>query len=1041
MRFKRFLGKVLACAVALTLLPQTAFLPVPVYAATFSDVSGHWAEQHIKSAINKGIVNGYTDGTFKPDKPVTRAEFASMVNKALGNSESASISFNDVPSSEWYYSDISKAVAAAYVSGYADSSFKPSSAITREEAAVIISRIVPSYGVSGNLRSFNDYSAISDWAFAAMEKTNGKGYIGAYNDGKIHPKDQLTRAQTAKIISDITDKETIIKTAPVVKTDNTKLSGTIYSNGVTIHKDLADNDATIDNCVVLGNLSIQGGGSNSIVLSNSRISACNVAKSASAVRVVAKGETFILNANVSNTAKLETSNLTSGDFGVGFYKVNANASSDLSLTGTFPRLNVLGTNANVRLESGTITNLDVSSSAKNSKITVDNNGTITKADVNGTVSFHGNGTVRTMNANANGITYEKKPSDLNIGSGVTTKPVETDAQLGMTFDPSNGTKNVAVNKKITITFSQAMTKYNGKAISNSDLADMIQFTKETKSGTDVAFSATINSAKKVITITPNKDLTVDVRYYITIDKNVFKDENGDGNTAQSIYFNVGTGTVDGVTFYPASGATGVSVSIKPTISFDSAIETYSGDAITAKYLKNNIQLRKNSSSGSDVTFTASINSKSKVITIEPNSDLTVGQKYYLGFDGKVFRTDSDDKNISGQSVTWTAGATTPTISFSPANGSTGIAAGTNISLTFSQRIFNSSGAVPNNVYIATAVTIRDNTVGNYAGYSASINDSSASSVITLDPTVDLIAGHNYTVTVAANYFRNSSSVYTASAATSFTVAGSVDVTVINSAITRANNATTGVFQSATGTDVYNTNYWVTPLQMTTLTNAIQTATNAKSTVRTTAEAGVAATTLDTATNSFLSAKKPGSKIWVDTTSIDEKITAAEAAKNGIVISSDGTDVDPSKQWVTSDAVSALNTAIAAANLAKSNVQTKAAADAAAGVLQTAITTFNSSKALGIKPVINKSLLSSAINDASNLKRETAVSSDGTDISANQYWVTSTELSTFSSYITAAEEVHFRSSATQVEVNNAEIAMKAATENFRNSVRKPGKIIE
>ena len=799
MGFKKFFSKVLACAVALTLLPQAAFMPVPVYAADFPDVSGHWAEQYIKAAINKGIVNGYTDGTFKPDRAVTRAEFAAMINKALGNNETASISFHDVPSSEWYYSDIAKAVAAAYVSGYNDSSFKPGSAITREEAAVIIARIVPSYGVSGNLRAYNDYSAISDWAYAAMQKTNGKGYIGAYNDGKIHPKDQLTRAQTAKIISDITDKETIVKTAPVVKTDNTTLSGKIYSNGVTIHKGLAENDATIDNCVVLGSLSIQGGGSDSIVVSNSRISACNVAKSASAVRVVSKGETFILTTNVSNTAKLETANLTGGDFGVGFYKVNANASADLSLTGSFPRVNLIGSNADVKLNSGTITNLDVGSSARNSKITVDNDGTITKADVNGTVSFHGNGTVRTMNANANGITYENRPSDLNIGSGVTTKPAETDPQLSITFDPSNGTKNVAVNKKITITFSQAMTKYNGKAISNSDLTDLIAFTKETKSGSDVAFSASINSAKKVITITPDKSLTTDVRYYITIDKNVFKDENGDGNAAESIYFTVGTGTVDGVTFYPANGATGVNVSIEPTITFDSAIETYSGDDITSKYLKNNIEFRKNSSSGTNVTFTASINSKSKVITIEPDSKLTAGQKYYLSFGSRVFRTDSDDKAVSGQSVTWTAGATTPTISFSPANGNTGIAAGTNISLTFSQRIFNSSGAVPNSSNVISAVTIRDNTAGNYAGYSVSVNDSSSSSVITLNPTYDLIPGHNYTVTVAANYFKNSDGIYTASAAASFTVAGSVDTSAIDAAIGRANSAKSGVVPSETGT--------------------------------------------------------------------------------------------------------------------------------------------------------------------------------------------------------------------------------------------------
>lgn len=1040
MKLNRLLSKALACAVALTLLAPTAFTPAHVYAADFSDISGHWAEKYIKSAISKGIVKGYSDGTFKPDKAVTRAEFASMVNKALGNTGTASISFHDVPSSEWYYSDISKAVAATYVAGYDDSSFKPNNPITREEASVIISRIVPSYGASGNLRSFGDYSSISSWALTAMQKSNGKGYIGAYDDGNIHPQDKLTRAQTAKIIGDITEKETIVTDAPVVKTSGTTLSNKIYSNGVTIHKDLAESNATIDNCIVLGNLSIQGGGSNSVVISNSRVSDCSVAKSISSVRVVAKGETCILNTNVSNTAKLETSGLAGGDTGVGFNKVNANGSSDLTLSGSFPKVNVIGSSANVKLESGTISNLDVSSSARNSKITVDSNGTVSTANVNSAVSFHGTGNVQRMNANANDITYEKKPSDLNIGSGVSTKPVETNAALSITFDPADGAKNVAVDKKITITFTQSMTKYNGKEILNSDLDDLIELTKESKSGTAVSFSATINSSKKVITITPDKSLTVDTKYYITIDRNVFKDANGDGNAAQSIYFTAGTGTIDGVTFYPANSATGIKTSIEPTITFDNAIETYSGDDITAKYLKNNITFRKSSSSGSDVSFTASINSKSKVITITPSSALTSGQKYYIGFASRVFRTDSDDKNISGQNVTWTVGSTTtPTMTFNPVNGTTGFSAGSNISVTFSERIFNSSGSVPSSSNVASAVTFRDNTSNVNIPYSATVSDYNSSSIFTLDPTNNLTAGHNYTVTVAASYFKNSSGNFATSATTNFTVLNNTDVTVINTAITRANNAMANVAQSSSnGTDVFNTIYWVTPSQWTTLSNAITTATNAKSTVQTAAAASTAASTLDAATTTFEQSKKLGLKVKVDTTVIDNEIGSANTHKSGIEISNDGTDVDASKQWVTSLQMSALDNAITTATQAKATVLTAEAANAAAATLNTAISTFDSQKSYGTKVIINKSSLASAINAANSLKNSTSSSSDGTDIATDKYWVTSDVLSTYGADIAAAEAVLAKTSATQTEVDDAESALTGASANFL-AARQPGSI--
>ncbi len=1034
MNHKSILRRAMACVIALALLTPTTFAPVQSYAAGFSDISGHWAKDYINSAISKGVVKGYTDGTFKPDKPVTRAEFASMVNKALSNAGSASISFNDVPSSEWYYSDISKAVAAAYVSGYSDNSFKPNSPITREEAAVMISRIVPSYGAGGNLAAFGDYSSISSWAQAGMQKSNGKGYIGAYTDGRLHPKDKLTRAQTAKIICDIMDKETIVTDAPSVKSNGTTLSGKIYSNGVIIHKDLGDNSAEISNCVVMGDLSIQGGGSNSIVISNSRVADCGVAKSGSSVRVVAKGETNILNTNVSNTARLETSGLSGGDSGSGFSRVNAGGSSDLTLAGSFPWINLTGSSSDLKLESGTITTLDVGSSARNSDITIDSSGTVTTANVNSAVAFHGTGTIRTMNANANDITYEEKPDDINIGSGVSTKPVETDPALSVTFDPANGDKNVAVNKKITITFSQAMTKYNGKEITSADLESLIDLRKDTKSGTEVTFSASINSSKKVITITPDKSLTVDVKYYVNIDSNAFKDENGDGNDAQSIYFTAGSGSVDGVTFSPSNGATGVSKTVTPTITFDNAIETYTGDSITSTYLKNNIDFKLTNSSGDPVGFTASINSSKKVITITPNNNLTLDQKYYLSFGSKVFRVDSGDKAISGQSVTWTVGGeTVPTISFSPANGTSNIATNSGITVTFSQRVFGTSGAVPVSSIVTSKVTLKDNTAGSNSSYSSSVSDGSSSTVFTLTPTGGLIAGHSYTVTVTGDYFKNLSGKYAALASSTFTAAGSVDVSAIDAAISRANAAKSGVVASdLNGTDVYTTGYWVTTAQMNALNTAINTATTAKSTVASAAAAVTAATTLDNATDAFKLVKKAGLKIKPDTTAIDNAISSANSAKSGILTSADGTDIETNKEWVTSDQMTVLNNAITTATNAKSTVSTAADVTAAASTLDTAVSTFNTQKSKGKMVPVDKSSLDSEISSAESLQSTAEERASGDGLTPGQYWVTTEVMNAFKGAISAAKGIQGKASATQTEVNDAVTALKNAAKTFSDS---------
>ena len=131
--------KKLGCGILAIVLSLSLALPVNSFAASkFSDTSGHWAETYINTAVNLKIITGYPDGKFLPDKAVTRAEFATMVNKALGNAGSESLTFSDVSSSEWYYNDVAKAVAAAYTAGYDDNTFRPNNPITRQEAAVMI---------------------------------------------------------------------------------------------------------------------------------------------------------------------------------------------------------------------------------------------------------------------------------------------------------------------------------------------------------------------------------------------------------------------------------------------------------------------------------------------------------------------------------------------------------------------------------------------------------------------------------------------------------------------------------------------------------------------------------------------------------------------------------------------------------------------------------------------------------------------------------------------------------------------------------------
>lgn len=660
MKRKRIICGILACVIAIALT-----IPTNVYSESkFSDTSGHWAENYINSAVNQGIIQGYPGGLFLPDKGITRAEFANMVNKSLGNNSSAYLNFVDVPYGEWYYADVAKAVAATYVAGYDDNSFKPNSPISRQEAAVMISRFIPTYGESGSLRGYSDYGSIADWAYVAMEKIISRGYIGPYDDGKIHPLDKLTRAQSAKILCEIIDHETIVKSDTTVKIDATRLSGKVYSNNVTIHSDLDEGSATIDNCIILGTLFVQGGGVDTVTINNSRISNISINKTSSPVRVLAKGETGISDLTASKNTILQTSSLAGGLYGPGFNKVNVSGSADVVLRGSFPLLNVNGSSAKVTLESGTIKELSVASGGKNSNITLSSGTTVSNATVNAESYYHGTGTISHMAVNADGITYETKPKLWTIASKVDT-PKLADPVLDISFSPVNAATNVYLDTKITITFSTAMKKYNGNTLTNSDLEDFITLRKTSSSGSTVGYSASINSAKKIITITPDSNLIENTKYYVTIDKNSMMDSYGIANKAQSTYFTTGTNTSALTTTYsPVNNATTIPVNPVITISLSDSVVRYSNGATISSsdsYLKDCIVFKKTSASGDSVSYSASINSAKKIITITPDSNLILDQKYYVAIVGSKLKT-SGGTTVPGSSVTWTTGVTTPVLS-------------------------------------------------------------------------------------------------------------------------------------------------------------------------------------------------------------------------------------------------------------------------------------------------------------------------------------------------------------------------------------------
>ena len=143
---------------------------------SFSDIKeSAWYYESVTAMSKAGIINGYTDGTFRPDNQITRAEFVTMIMQNKELSEFDTIPFTDVKSDLWSAKYIYSAYKAKYIDGYEDNTFKPDNPITRAEAVKIINSILGRTDYRNEKNPFTDVK-ISHWAYkqileAAVEHT------------------------------------------------------------------------------------------------------------------------------------------------------------------------------------------------------------------------------------------------------------------------------------------------------------------------------------------------------------------------------------------------------------------------------------------------------------------------------------------------------------------------------------------------------------------------------------------------------------------------------------------------------------------------------------------------------------------------------------------------------------------------------------------------------------------------------------------------------------------------------------------------------
>ncbi|HSA07166.1 MAG TPA: S-layer homology domain-containing protein [Candidatus Gastranaerophilales bacterium] len=202
-------------------------------AANFTDIpNDYWATKEINVLTEKGIISGYPDSTFKPDQPVSRAEFIKMLIKTLDKDEiSVNIknNFTDISNSFWGYNDILRAKKLELVVGYPDLTFKPFNSITKSEATSIVSKTVKEHDCpvpcssmkqlnpcpkDSSLKQFQDNEKIASWAKKSFTKAvKHELYVNYPARELLTPNKQMTRAETSVLLYKLLQKPQIVMTS------------------------------------------------------------------------------------------------------------------------------------------------------------------------------------------------------------------------------------------------------------------------------------------------------------------------------------------------------------------------------------------------------------------------------------------------------------------------------------------------------------------------------------------------------------------------------------------------------------------------------------------------------------------------------------------------------------------------------------------------------------------------------------------------------------------------------------------------------------
>lgn len=401
---KKRLSSLLVTAMVLSQIQVNGIAAPITTEKRFNDIKENvWYSDAISKWGQSSIIAGYEDGSFRPQKEVTRAELAAVIDRIFALEDTTnSKSYKDVGQAKWYQAAIDH-ISSAGIMNDAGENFNPNEPATREELAYAFSK---AYKLSGtNNKEFKDQEAISDWATEAVNALIGNGYMVGMPDGNFAPKAHLTRAEMIVVIDRLTS--TIIKEAGtykesidgnlVVNTKDVILKDMTISGNLYLAEGIGTGDITLDNITVKGTVFVEGGGENSIK--------CNNINLANPMDIEVTKPVRIVNTGKKISVKLQQP-------------------SKVTLDGSFEQITVP---YNVTLKLGSLLTVDQLITVPNraedheanmATIEMVKGSVIQLVVANGAVKIIGQGEIKQLDENISGIKTEVKPKKLVTAAGI-----------------------------------------------------------------------------------------------------------------------------------------------------------------------------------------------------------------------------------------------------------------------------------------------------------------------------------------------------------------------------------------------------------------------------------------------------------------------------------------------------------------------------------------------------------------------------------------------------------------------------------------------